>query len=251
MVRYILDESSYPRYERQDGWTHYHVPEPNCSRCRTPFPKRFTPTSVCKFCHDDAERANEYPEKVVTGSVYLSKAMKDRAQMQTPLGKQSLEILQLKEEGAHADLYSDVIIHAMTIEGMKIDVTNGILVPIPQKRKRKKISGPYALSLALSKQTGTGVKNLLTFIRPVKSQIGLNADQRKVNMVDTMKCFYPISPVQTVYLVDDTITTGSTIIEAVRAVQEAGAECVIGLMAGRATSMTNLIYSGMVSKNEE
>lgn len=249
MVRYILNEESYEKYKRKDMWIHYYVPKPNCTRCCAPYPSKYAFTHTCKSCYDESDRAEGYPDALIAGSVYLSKGFGDKAQKSTPLGKQSLEILQLKESGSHTELYADVLVNALSNRGIAISDT-GIFIPIPQKRRRPSISGPYALSLALSTQTNLGVKNLLYFVRPVKSQIGLNCEQRKQNMVGTMKCNHPISPIQTVYLVDDTMTTGSTMIEAVRAVREAGAEYVVGLIAGRATSMTNLIYSGMVSKDE-
>jgi predicted amidophosphoribosyltransferase len=63
--------------------------------------------------------------------------------------------------------------------------------------------------------------------RQVADQVGLSANERQRNVAHSMGVRYPIAG--TVLLVDDVITTGSTMREAARALHVAGARRVFGI----------------------
>lgn len=65
----------------------------------------------------------------------------------------------------------------------------------------------------------------LTLVRNVADQAALNIEQRQVNLVEAMAAHAAVSA-KRVLLVDDIVTTGSTLSEAARAVAAAGAEPV-------------------------
>ena len=68
-------------------------------------------------------------------------------------------------------------------------------------------------------------KSALRFVRQVEDQSALTSDQRQSNLVDSMVAAPRLSA-KRVLLVDDIVTTGSTLAEASRAVTAAGAEVV-------------------------
>jgi predicted amidophosphoribosyltransferase len=68
-------------------------------------------------------------------------------------------------------------------------------------------------------------KSALRFVRQVEDQSALTSDQRQSNLVDSMVAA-PRLRAKRVLLVDDIVTTGSTLAEACRAATAAGAEVV-------------------------
>ena len=71
----------------------------------------------------------------------------------------------------------------------------------------------------------------LTLIRPVNDQVGLNPQERKMNVAGAFTAIQ-LSPAK-VLLLDDVITTGSTIATAAQALQIAGAQKIFAVSACR------------------
>ncbi len=69
------------------------------------------------------------------------------------------------------------------------------------------------------------LRSALTLVRPVEDQAALSVDERQQNLIDAMRASPRISG-KRVLLVDDIVTTGSTLTEAARAVAAAAAEPV-------------------------
>ena len=70
-----------------------------------------------------------------------------------------------------------------------------------------------------------GSKSAMRFVRQVEDQAALKFGQRQTNLVDSMVAAASLSR-KRVLLVDDVVTTGSTLAEACRAATSAGAEVV-------------------------
>ena len=78
----------------------------------------------------------------------------------------------------------------------------------------------------VAKRWGLGhLRYALTLARKVEDQASLSVDQRRRNLVDSMKASSRVAG-KRILLVDDIVTTGSTLAEAARAVAAAGAEPV-------------------------
>lgn len=85
------------------------------------------------------------------------------------------------------------------------------------------------LARQVAKQSGLREVNALRFQRSVQDQAGLGLAQRKTNLVDSMVAKFSLVGTR-VLIIDDIVTTGATMLEARRALVEAGAE-VIGFLA--------------------
>jgi predicted amidophosphoribosyltransferase len=95
-----------------------------------------------------------------------------------------------------------------------------ILVPIPSQRHAIRVRGRNFTDEIVHKAArheGNQVRQLLTHQRRVKDQSALDASSRRVNLREALTCTGNISPSREVILADDLVTTGSTLLEAVRA----------------------------------
>lgn len=113
-----------------------------------------------------------------------------------------------------------------------------ILMPIPLHKKRLKTRGyNHAKLLAdgLSVKLNLPVLDILERIRETKSQFGLKLKDRKENLKGAFSIVsnVPITQCPNVLLVDDILTTGSTLLEAARILKKNGAKKVYGLTLAR------------------
>jgi competence protein ComFC len=113
-----------------------------------------------------------------------------------------------------------------------------ILVPIPlskTKLRKRGYNQAEILAQELSKKLNIPVQNLLMRTRETKTQVGLTNLQRKLNIKDAFSLINHKSLIinQNVWLVDDVVTTGSTLLEASKVLKRAGVDKVFGLTLAR------------------
>lgn len=122
-----------------------------------------------------------------------------------------------------------------------------LLVPIPIHSSRFKKRGynhAELLAQRLSKKLDVPMRNALVRTKPTSSQFGLDKKKRIENIHEAFKLNPTIQqPARqsnaqafaggfnntTIFLVDDIVTTGSTLIEAARILKKKGAKHVFGL----------------------
>lgn len=111
-----------------------------------------------------------------------------------------------------------------------------ILVPIPLSSKRLRKRGynqAELLAKELEKQFGLTVELLLKRVRETKPQYGLKREERIENIKEAFALNDQRSMTnfqgKTVLLVDDVLTTGSTMSEAAKILKKAGAKEVWGV----------------------
>jgi competence protein ComFC len=112
-----------------------------------------------------------------------------------------------------------------------------ILVPIPLHNNRLRKRGynhSKLLAKGLSKSLNLELTDLLQRTRETKSQFGLKLQERKENLKNAfvLNTKYKI-PDANIFLVDDILTTGSTLLEAARILKKNGAKKVWGLTLAR------------------
>lgn len=112
-----------------------------------------------------------------------------------------------------------------------------VLVPIPLSAKRLRSRGynhAELLAKGLSEKLGLKQIDILQRTRETKSQFGLTLKQRKENIKDAfiLNTKYTIQNTN-IFLVDDILTTGSTLLEAARILKKNGAKKVWGLALAR------------------
>jgi ComF family protein len=201
------------------------VRPPWCARCGQPEP-HFGP---CRLCA-------EWPEalRTVRSAVWLSEGAR---------------------EAVHALKYGGLprIAEDLADTMARVPLEGGdapVLVPIPLAPRRQRQRGynqSEALAAALGRRWQFPVaRDLLTRVRETATQTALTPETRLANVAgafaaerDVLGRLTPgrrpgVSRDSTFILVDDVFTTGATLAEAARALEQAGARTVLGVTFGRA-----------------
>ena len=188
------------------------VRPPWCERCGQPEP-HFGP---CRLCA-------EWPAAltVVRSAVWLSDGAR--------------EAVHALKYGALPRIADDL---AAAMAGTLLPTDEAsVLVPIPLAPKRLRERGynqSDALAEALGRRWGLPVsRTLLTRTRETATQTALTPETRLANVAGAFGARVN-KPWPTVLLVDDVFTTGATLAEAARALEQAGARRVFGITFGRA-----------------
>jgi ComF family protein len=114
-----------------------------------------------------------------------------------------------------------------------------LIVPVPLHPRRLRARGfnPAALlarALASNLRVSSDVVALRR-MRDTPSQTGLNRSQRRRNVRDAFCARAGARLPKRIWLVDDVVTTSSTLSEAAAALRHAGAKTVVGICAARAS----------------
>lgn len=140
-----------------------------------------------------------------------------------------------------SDLFYESIIQN---ENFIRQIANGkwLMVPIPlssSKFRKRGYNQSEILAYELGKKLDIQAQNLLVRVRDTKTQVGLANLQRKENIKDAFIIKkYPSASSGfrkncSILLVDDVVTTGSTLKEAARVLKRNGSKRVIGLTLAR------------------
>ena len=141
-------------------------------------------------------------------------------------------LLAAKESGLlQAD---EIILHALqrSLAYCVQEQGFGILIPIPSRPTISRLRGRqfvFNLSSQLSLTSHLPVYENLIHIRKVKDQSTLDASTRSKNLTGAMKALRYLSG--KAFLIDDLVTTGSTLDEAARALREIGIEVAAAVTA--------------------
>jgi competence protein ComFC len=136
-----------------------------------------------------------------------------------------------------SELFYESIIQNEQFAKLIVD-SEWLMVPIPlSKTKLRKRGYNQAEILAeeLSKRFNFPVQDLLLRAKETKTQVGLSNLQRKLNVKGAfvLKNSQLSIVNKSIFLVDDVVTTGSTLLEAARILKRAGASKVFGLTLAR------------------
>ncbi len=117
-----------------------------------------------------------------------------------------------------------------------------VFVPIPlhnSKERQRGYNHAEILANELAKKLGIEVCNLLERTRNTKSQFGLSKEERRENIKDAFEINSKLITHNlelkdtNIFLVDDILTTGSTLVEAGEILKKTGAKAVFGLTFAR------------------
>ncbi len=136
-----------------------------------------------------------------------------------------------------ADLFFESIIQNEQFQS-QIQKGEWVLVPIPlssSKLRKRGYNQAEILAIELAKKFNIPVQNLLKRAKETKTQVGLTNLQRKLNVRGAFELINHQSSIinQNAFLVDDVVTTGSTLSEAAKILKKAGAQKVFGLTLAR------------------
>jgi len=115
--------------------------------------------------------------------------------------------------------------------------TQPIVVPIPLskiKLRKRGYNQSKLLAKSLGKRLGLSVQDLLIRTKETKPQYGLKREEKIVNMKDAFGVNEKIKnkneKLGTILLVDDVLTTGSTLLEAAKILKRSGCKKVYGVV---------------------
>ena len=119
-------------------------------------------------------------------------------------------------------------------------VPGEVLVPVPLHRRRLRNRG-YNQSALLAKEVGKRAglpvrDDVLVRIRDTPPQVSLSHEERLRNVAESFKCSGDVRGLK-VILVDDVVTTGSTMSACASALMDGGAGSVWGLALARESGM--------------
>lgn len=109
------------------------------------------------------------------------------------------------------------------------------LVPIPlfpSKYRSRGYNQSEILAKELSRRLDLPFSNLLARTKKTKPQMGLKLEQRRKNIKGVFDLNSPLKNVR-LFLVDDIVTTGSTLLEAANVLKRRGAKEVYGITLAR------------------
>jgi ComF family protein len=193
---------------------------PFCERCSQPFAGAITGTFTCENCHDRVLHFDVavscYRSRGVVREVMHDFKYGKQLHLRHPLGRWLCETL--------AD---------SRIVGRPIDC----IVPVPLHPARERERGfnqAEVLAHALSRRSGLPVRALLQRIRYTTTQTQFDRHQRMENLAGAFRLRRGVNVQDCrVLLVDDVLTTGSTLSECAAVLKKAGALTVHAATAAR------------------
>ncbi|MCC6179198.1 MAG: ComF family protein [Chloroflexi bacterium] len=148
--------------------------------------------------------------------------------------RQAVHDLKYRQARMHAELLGEIVARALAAQPLRIDV----LAPVPLARRRCRERGynqSAAIARAVGRRTGTPVEvTCLERTRETPPQVGRTAAARRVNVDGAFTCTQPEAVAgRWVAVIDDVMTTGSTLRACALPLKAAGAERVFGLVVAR------------------
>ena len=197
------------------------ITPPFCEKCSEPFSGAITDVFTCANC----ENRKLHFETAV--AAYRSRGVVRRVIHDFKYNKQ----LHLRHVVARwlADALDDV-----RLRGWRFDIL--VAVPLhPARQRERGFNQADLLVKSLSQRTSVQLKPVLERIRYTKTQTAFDRAERMENLRDAFR-LRKNADVQgcRVLLIDDVLTTGSTLSECARVLKAAGAVSVHAAMAARA-----------------
>jgi ComF family protein len=196
-------------------------------------------SNLCEICHENLKLKSRKVSRLAISGFATSEYSAETAKL----------ISEFKE--SHQTSIASVMATAMFDALVNFDLQNCVLVPIPSKRESFATRGfePAALlSNALARRVAKNRNLLLPVVKAlsynsaVSDQASLNGKDRRTNLIGSMtatKASSRLASAAKVILIDDIVTTGASLTEAKRCLENIGVE-VIGFVAFAETLPRNL-----------
>lgn len=204
------------------------VRQPTC-RCGRPAAHGFVPgvRQVCHACHDWPAGLRSMQAAYLFDGVLRS----------------SIHRFKYRGERARGDYLGELLAAFAASAFSGPDGAFDLVVPVPLHRRRQRERGfnqAEVLARAVAARLNVPLSEELRRVVETRSQVGLDAEQRRVNVSDAFACAGSGMVNRSVLIVDDVVTTGATLEAAARAALRAGARGVDGLSLARQTSATGI-----------
>ena len=191
-----------------------------CVVCALPLPSNIPDGAVCGRCQKK--------------SPYYGQAFSLFSYQQPVIW--FIQQLKFNERLTHARLLGDLLATSDSIE--RIDADEAVcILPVPLSKKRlcqRGFNQSIELARALSKKTGWPMElQRVQRVRETIAQTGLDAKARRRNIRGAFEVIEPL-PQKHVVIVDDVVTTGSTVNELSRVLKKSGVDKITVLSLARA-----------------
>lgn len=245
MLIYFPVKERFPVFTRSDGRRQYMVPYHHCAKCCLPLPIQ-NKSKLCNSCQSTTNiKFGDGVERIIAATLYLPDD--ERSEVDLFLNR---EIMKMKEDGSFAHIYAEMLTRQICqVEKIIYNEEATFVVPIPRKDGQDKDAGQVSLAFEIGHRLDLPMKEMLVYHNSINKQHYLRAGDRRHNVQGTMETKFDLSN-EDIFLVDDIMTTGSTLNEASKVLKEAGAFRVYGLVAARTVSMGLLEQLGLVTKGK-
>ncbi|MEK9129988.1 MAG: ComF family protein [Patescibacteria group bacterium] len=153
--------------------------------------------------------------------------------------KQAIHTFKYKHIRDLAKPFGEIIINFLYQSKTNLLFDNSyFLIPVPLHRKRlfeRGFNQSELLAQIIAQQLGIStINNILKRKQNTKSQTKLKEKERRKNIKNAFICLHPENiKNKNIILLDDILTTGSTLREAARVLKKAGAREIIGLVLAK------------------
>jgi len=193
-------------------------------------------SNICKICGEPMNRAaSSVCERCKTSDIFFS-ATSSWALFEDPL-KRAIHNLKYKRNIGLGEVFAEPLTKLFFGCDWHVDLITA--VPLDRDRRRERgFNQSIMLARPISWLTKIPLKeNAIARSRITRSQVGLSREERKKNMSDAFKGAPEIVSGKIILIIDDVITTGSTINACSKAMIESGAERVFGLTLARSAQL--------------
>ncbi len=205
--------------------------------CQSCFTKTRTITSsICQHCGEPLKNSNgSICERCQVSEIFYS-AVRSWAIFEDPI-KTAIHNLKYKRNIGLGEVLADPLAFLLDLCDWNID----LITAVPLDSKRLKERG-FNQSVLLARPLAWISKisfndQALTRIRYTRPQVGLTRGEREKNMEGVFEADSKIAKGKIILVVDDVITTGSTLNECSKALLDSGADQVFGLTLARSAHL--------------
>ncbi len=217
---------------------------PYCAGCENPGSRwcedceknvQILETEICQTCGDLIKPGQTFCKRCLTEPPPVE-MLRSWGVYKDPLRK-AIHQFKFKNDLSLGETFSRYLHTLLNNNQWEID----IIIPVPLHAGHGKERGynqaamlAFPLALAVDKKYHS---RALRWSKETNSQLGLTLSERKANVKDAFIADSSIIKDKKVLIIDDIVTTGSTIFECAAACKKAGAIAVYGLTLARAVSV--------------
>ena len=228
------------------GFLDYVFPK-KCVACKKPgdylCPKCFSylsfePKSLCLRCNNPSFNNLTHPRckrKYAIDGCFSALAYNKTTQKLISSFKYRPYLTDLKT--VLSELFYESIIQNEQFQN-QLKTQKWLFVPIPLSNLKLRSRGynqAEILAKELAKRFNLPVENLLKRTKDTQTQVGRSSIERKINIKNAFELSNQKAVIRnlSIFLVDDVVTTGSTLLEAAKILKKQGAKKVFGLTLAR------------------
>ena len=224
-----LDFLFPPRCAGCDKWG-----ERYCASCQEQ--TKLISSSICQVCGEPYHGPFRFVcQRCQTSDLFYT-SLRSWAYFEGPL-QRAIHKLKYKRDLGLGEKLAQPLVNLLLANNWDIDLVTA--VPLDTLRQRDRgYNQSLCLARPLAWETGLPIDaSIIKRIRKTRSQVGLSLEERKINVTGAFWAEKKLVNGKTILIVDDVLTTGSTINSCADALMRAEASRVYGLTLARSTRL--------------